>query len=113
MHENLLTETRKLEVRLAEFLEAEEKAVEALRRCASDLKKLSDVEAELHDKETPECVEEVFTARLEAIRSLHDALTEISKAEHEKSHLFESYGALMQVLEEQLPSVLDKQKKLR
>jgi len=40
--------------------------------------------------------------RLESIKAFHDALKEVSKAEHEKSHLLESYGTILLLLEEQL-----------
>ena len=100
MCEELLTEIRKLEVRLQEFIEAEQKATESLRKWIDKLKDLHNSVSKI--KEKPELTEKMLKLRLEYIKAFHDALKEVSKAEHEKSHLLESYGTILLLLEEQL-----------
>jgi len=100
MGEDLLTEIRKLEVRLQEYIEAEQKATESLRKWINKLKNLHSSVSKI--KEKPELTEKMLKLRLESIKAFHDALKEISKAEHEKSHLLESYGAILTLLEEWL-----------
>ena len=100
MSEELLTEIRKLEVRLQEFIEAEQKAMESLRKWIDKLKDFHDFVSK--NKEKPELTEKILKLRLESIKAFRDALKEVSKAEHEKSHLLESYGTILLLLEEQL-----------
>ena len=45
-------------------------------------------------------VEELMEFRLEAARAFNDALISESRVEHDKSHLLESYGALILAMEE-------------
>lgn len=100
MSEELSRETRKLEVRLDNFLKDEEAFVKELRRCIEKLKGLSDCIEKFKTKSDPKRVEEVMKSRIETIKALSDVLKKESKAEHEKSHLLESYGTLILVLEE-------------
>ena len=98
MSEELLNEIRKLEVRLQEFAEAERKAIESLRRWINTLRELHDFMSKIEEK--PELTKKMLEIRLKSIKAFHEALKEISKAEHEKSHLLESYGAILFLLEE-------------
>ena len=100
MSEELLNEIRKLEVRLQEFTKAEQKATESLKKWIDKLKNLHNSISKI--KEKPELTEKILKLRLESIKAFHDALKEVSKAEHEKSHLLESYGTILLLLEKQL-----------
>jgi len=99
MPEELLREIRKLEVRLNEFLENEKASVEALKNCLAKFLELNEAMEEMKAKPGPEQIEKVMKLRLEAAEALSDALEKESKTEHERSHLLESYGALMLALE--------------
>ena len=100
MSENLLTEIRKLEIRLQEFIETEQKAIQSLKNWIDKLKELYNFTNKM--QENPKLLGEILKLRLESIKAFHDALKEMSRAEHEKSHLLESYGAILLRLEEQL-----------
>jgi len=100
MSEKLSREIRKLEVRLNEFLEHEKEVVEALKECIEKFLKLSGFIEKVETKPSSEQLKELLKLRFDAIKSFNNALEKMSKAEHEKSHLFESYGALILALEE-------------
>jgi hypothetical protein len=92
--EDFYTEVRKLEVRLKEYTEEEQTFVEHLQEAIAQLK-------ELHEAaEKAPHAEETQKLKAQAIAALSEALQIQSKAEHEKSHLLESYGALMLALQE-------------
>jgi len=101
MPEELSREILKLEARLKGFLRDEEAFVKELRSCIEKLKELDDYVEKLETKPDPKKVEELTKLRLEATKALCKALEKESKAEHEKSHLLESYGALVLALEEE------------
>ena len=46
--------------------------------------------------------------RLESIKALSEALQKGSKAEHERSHLLESYGALVLAMEKEFYDLLSR-----
>ena len=98
MSKEMLTEIRKLEARLEEFLKAEELFVKELRGCLETFKKLDKDMMQI--KFGSRNIDELMKLKLEAVKALSEALHKESKAEHEKSHLLESYGSLIQVLEE-------------
>ena len=100
MPEELLREIRKLEARLEGFLKDEEAFVKELRSCLEKFKELNSTIEKLETKPDPKKIEELAKLRLEATKTLNEALKRESKAEHEKSHLLESYGALVLALEE-------------
>ena len=100
MSEDLLNEIRKLEIRLQEFIETEQKAIQSLKNWIDKLKELHNFTNKI--QENPKLLGEILELRLESIKALHNALKEMSRAEHEKSHLLESYGAILFYLEEQL-----------
>ena len=70
-----------------------------LRGCLEKFKEFTVKMAEI--RSDPRKIGESMKLRLEAIKALSEALKKESKAEHERSHLLESYGALIQALEEQ------------
>lgn len=97
--ESLSVEIRKIEVRLAEFLEHEDEFVAELR---SFLKKLKGLHESINSAEMrldSEKVKELMKLKIEVTDAFNEALGKASKAEHEKSHLLESYGALISSLE--------------
>ena len=93
--EELLREIQKLEIRLDDFLKREETFVKELRECIEKLDVSNRIE-KLKSKP-----EELAMLRLEVARAFNEALKSESKAQHEKSHLLESYGALILALEEE------------
>ena len=94
--EELLREIQKLEIRLDDFLKEEETFVKELRKCIEKLKDVSNRIEKLKSKP-----EELAMLRLEVARAFNEALKSESKAQHQKSHLLESYGALILALEEE------------
>lgn len=104
MSKKLLREIRKLEVRLEDFLRDEDKFVKGLRLC---LEKCRELHNEL-EKSKPDFgqIKELMKLKLEATTAFNEALKSGSVAEHEKSHLLESYGALILAIEESIYPVL-------
>jgi len=98
MSEEMLREVRKLEARLEGFLKDEEAFVGELRGCLEKFKELNVKMSEI--RLDPKKIEGLMKLRLEAVKAFSEALKKESKAEHERSHLLESYGALVQALEE-------------
>jgi hypothetical protein len=93
-------EIQKLEARLESLIKSEEVFVDELRRCVEKFRDLDVKTSEIrfvHDS-----IEEWMKLRLEAIRALSEALNKAGKAEHARSHLLESYAALILVLEFEL-----------
>jgi len=101
MPEELLREIRKLEARLENFLEGEEDFVKGLRSCLEKFKELNNIIEKLETRPNSRRLRELTELRLGATKMLTEALKRESKAEHEKSHLLESYGVLILALEEQ------------
>ena len=99
MSEEMSREVRKLAARLENFLKDEEAFVRELRGCLEKFKELNVKMSEI--RFDPRKIEELMKLRLEVIKALSEALKKESKAEHERSHLLESYGALIQALEEE------------
>jgi hypothetical protein len=104
--EELSLEIRKFEVRLQEYIKAEEKAVESLTILLEKLKQLNNFIEDLPAKEDSEKLGGIMELRLQAIKAFKEALSYIGKAEHEKSHLLESYGSIISVLEEQIRKII-------
>jgi type VI protein secretion system component VasF len=100
--EGLSLEIRKFEVRLREYVEAEEKAAESLKTLIEKLKQLNSFMETLPTEKNSEMLDRIMELRLQAIKAFREALSSISKAEHEKSHLSESYGSIISALEEQI-----------
>jgi chromosome segregation ATPase len=96
---NLSLEIRKLEVRLAEFLEEEDDFVAELKRFLKQLKELQESINSAETNLNSQKVKELMKLKVEVADAFNEALKKASKAEHEKSHLLESYGALISSLE--------------
>lgn len=104
----LSREIRKLEVRLEGFLKEQEEFVKELRKCLDKFTELDKSLKRLKTEAGPKEVEELVNLRREAIKALSEALKKGSEAEHEKSHLLESYGALVLALEGGLKDLLSR-----
>ena len=101
MPEELSREIRKLEVRLEDFLKDEGAFVKRLRSCLKKFKELNNIIENWETSPDSKRVKELTDLRLEAVKAFSEALKKGSDAEHEKSHLMESYGALVLALEEE------------
>jgi hypothetical protein len=99
MFEELSREIQKLEIRFQDFIKNEEKFMTGLWTCLEKFKELNN-NLEKFSSSDSNKVEELKEFRLEATRAFNDALKRESRAEHEKSHLLESYGALILAMEE-------------
>jgi hypothetical protein len=104
----LSIEIRKLDVRLKEFVEAEDRAFKSLMTFIARLKELNDFIDGLPAELDLKAFEKAVELRLEVVKAFQDALSFMSKAEHEKSHLLESYGALMFSLDEAFKVILER-----
>lgn len=102
MAEDLSREVRKLEARVEGFVKAEEDFVKGLRRCVEQFKAVVGVLQRGDAGVGAEQEKEFMVRRFDAISSMHEALQQASTAEHEKSHLLESYGAIVLALEKQM-----------
>jgi len=71
------------------------------------LKELNDFIDELPAEFDLKAFEKAVELRLEVVKAFQDA-SFMSKAEHEKSHLLESYGALMFSLDEAFKVILER-----
>jgi len=105
MPQGLLREIRKLEVRLEDFLKENEKFVKELKICLEKFKELNENLEKLEASSSPERIKVLTKLRLEAAKAFNEALKQESVAEHEKSHLLESYGALVLTLEEEFQNL--------
>ncbi|MCK4434550.1 hypothetical protein KAU92_03585 [Candidatus Bathyarchaeota archaeon] len=95
-------EIRKLEVRFGDYMKAEQEFVERVKECIRVFKELMK-NLEKRDKtSSPGEVKKLAKLRREAIKSLSQVLKSESDIEHEKSHIFESYGALILCLNGEL-----------
>ncbi len=104
MVEKLSREIRKLEARLERFVTEEDGFVKELQHCIDKFRALNQHLEKVKTDPHPKMVEELSALRLGAIEALTEALKKSSDTEHEKSHLLESYGALILALEEEFSS---------
>lgn len=93
--EELAREIRKLEVRLEDFLREEEIFAKKLKTYIEKIDDVSNYIRELRCKP-----KELAKLRLEVTQALNEVLKSESKVQHEKSHILESYGALILAIEE-------------
>ena len=93
-------ETRKLEVRFEDYMKAEQEFVKNVKECIRILKELMENLEKRGKTSKLEEIEKLSTLKMDAIKSLNQLLMSESNIEHEKSHLFESYGAVILCLEE-------------
>jgi chromosome segregation ATPase len=92
-----LREIRKFEARLNDFLKEEEALTGNLKKFIEKLRDACDKIERLKNKP-----EELEALRLEIAQALNDVLKSEGEAQHERSHLLESYGALILALEKEL-----------
>jgi len=104
----LSIEARKFDVRLKEFIEAEDRAFKSLMTFIARLKELNDFIDELPAELDLKAFKRAAKLRLETVKAFQDALSFMSKAEHEKSHMLESYGALMLSLDNAFKDILER-----
>ena len=95
MSKEFLREIQKLSVRLERFIATEDEFVKELRSCVRQFRVLHNTLTEHTGSLDPTISAELIGLRLKTIHSLSKALTKGSDADHEKSHLLESYGTLL------------------
>ncbi len=106
MPEKLSREIRKLEIRIEDYSGEEEGFMKELMKCINKFMELNKNLEELKTEAGPEEIRELMKLRLESIKALSEALKKGSKAEHERSHLLESYGALVLAMEKEVYDLL-------
>jgi hypothetical protein len=106
MSEALSREIRKLEIRLERFITEEKHFVKKLQSCLDKFRALNEILEQVTSDHRPEMIENLANLKETAIESLSETLKKNSDAEHEKSHLLESYGALMITSEKALKDVM-------
>lgn len=102
--EELSLEIRKFEVRLKEYVEAEDKTIKSLKTLVEKLRELNSFIKSSSEKNL-EKLDKIMELLIQVIKAFHDALSCISKAEYEKSHLSESYGKSLSALEKQIQKI--------
>lgn len=99
MSSELSRETRKLEIRLENYMKAEQEFVEHVKECVRIFRELMDGLEEKGKASNADEIERMSRIRNDAIKALSQVLKSEGNVEHEKSHIFESYGALVLCLE--------------
>jgi len=95
-------EIRKLDVRLEDYMKAEQEFVEHVKECIRILWQLMENLEKKGKTSSCEEIEKLSMLKKEAVKSLSQVLKSESNIEHEKSHLLESYGALILCLDEEI-----------
>ena len=95
-------EIRKLEVRFEDYMKAEHESVELVKECVRIFRELMKGLEKRGKTPTSEEIEKLSMLKTEAIKSLSQVLKSEGNIEHEKSHLLESYGALILCLDEEI-----------
>lgn len=106
MPEELSLEIRKFEVRLQQYVKAEEEAIKSLTAFIGKVKELNNLLGAQLKEEKSERIEKIMELRFENIKALQNALNCMAKAEHEKSHLPQSYGSILLAIEELTKTLL-------
>ncbi len=97
--EEFYREVRKLEVRLNDYLKDEKTFVKALRNCIGQFKSLHTSIEEFTTNPSTLKISEILQLKLAGEKAFSEAVIDEGKAEHERSHLLESYGALFLALQ--------------
>ena len=97
--ERFYREARKLEVRLDDYLKDEEVFVKSLRGCIEQFKSLHASIERSSLSLDPKKLNRILQLKKESEEDFSEAIINEGKAQHERSHLFESYGALILVLQ--------------
>jgi hypothetical protein len=97
--EEFYREVRKLEVRLDDYLKDEETFVKALRNCIGQFKSIHTSIEELTTNPSTQKISEILQLKVASEEAFSETVINQGKAEHERSHLLESYGALFLALQ--------------
>lgn len=97
--ERFYREARKLEVRLDDYLKDEEIFVKSLRSCIEQFKSLHASIERLGLSLDPSKLNQVLQLKKKSEENFSEAIMNEGKAQHERSHLLESYGALILALQ--------------
>ena len=92
-------EIRKLGVRFEDYVKAEQEFVEHVKECVRIFGELANSLEKRGKTSSSEEIEKLLSLRREAVKSLGQVLKSEGIIEHEKSHVFESYAALILCLE--------------
>ena len=92
-------EIRKLEIRFEDYMKAEQEFAGHVKECIKVFKELMENREKGDKASSSEEIERLLKLRREAVKSLGQMLKSESNVEHERSHLFESYGALVLCLD--------------
>lgn len=109
MSNELSREIQILNVRVEHFIEKEEEFVKHLRNCLSIFQALNHKFRRTKLQSNVKIIKEILNVKSEAIEALSEAMAKASDAEHEKSHLLESYGALLLATESAFMKFFSKQ----
>lgn len=96
MSQSLSREIKKLKVRLSGFTKEYEAFIESMENC---IRKFEELEHYLSLDSGERGFDRLIKLHGEAYESFRDALERHSELVHEKSHLLESYGALIAAME--------------
>jgi ribosomal protein L28 len=113
MSEELTREIQKLNVRVERFIAEEEKFVKRLRDSLSTFQVVNHKIRTTNMKPNDNMIKEILNIKFEAIEALSEAMAKASDAEHEKSHLLESYGALLLATENVFMKILGEHRNIK
>lgn len=94
-------EIRKLEVRFGDYMKAEQEFAEYVKECIRVFVELMESLGKRSKTSSSKKIEKLSLLKTEAVKSLDQVLKSEGNVEHERSHLFESYGALILCLDEE------------
>ena len=97
--EEFYKEVRKLEIRLEDYLKDEDVFVKNLRDCIIQFEELHTFIEKLRKSPDAKKIGEVLKLKTKGVEAFSEAISNEGKAEHERSHLLESYGALILALQ--------------
>lgn len=93
----LSRELQKLQVRVKDVMEEEELYLKAIEKCVDEFRDTEESVEAFGDES-----EALAKLRMNAYEALNETLRAQAKVEHEKSHVLESYGALILSVEQKL-----------
>ena len=97
--EQFYREVRKLEVRLNDYLKEEEAFVTEIRNCITQFKSLYSLTSKLNEKNKQKETADALALKTKSEETFSKAIIQQGEAGHERSHLLESYGALILALQ--------------
>lgn len=96
MSQDFTREIKKLKVRLSEVAEKTSAFLESVKKCVSIFEELNDYLKRAPKKRD---LTQMINLHRSACEAYQEALENHSNLDHEKSHLLDSYGALIATLE--------------